>query len=628
MDRKLPIGAEPQPGGGVHFRVWAPKSPSVHVELLENGKVIRAAPLVPEPDGYFSGVVPDARAGTLYKFRLDSGSYPDPASRFQPDGPHGPSQAVDPSNFEWTDQTWKGLSVKDLVIYEMHLGTFTPEGTWRSAQRELARLKDLGVTTLEIMPIADFPGRFGWGYDGVDLFAPTRLYGTPNDARAFVNAAHELGLAMILDVVYNHIGPDGNYLPRFSADYFSCDYKCEWGEAINFDGRNSKPVREFFISNARYWISEFHFDGLRLDATQQIFDKTTSHVIKEITAAARAAAPGRSLFIVGENEPQHARLVRAPELGGFGLDALWNDDFHHAAAVAATGRREAYFTDYNGRPQEFISALKYGFLYQGQYYSWQKKRRGTATLDLGHKKFVTFIQNHDQVANSLRGYRIHQLTSPSQLRALTAVALLAPSIPMLFQGEEFAASAPFLFFADHHAELNKLVSKGRGEFLRQFRSIASEECRTLLMEPSAPATFEACKLDFSEREKNHHVHELYRDLLRIRHQDGSIKQPKFFDGAVLDDHAFLLRYFSGDDRLLLVNLGPELRLNPAPEPLLASLEGMGWRVLWSSEDPKYGGCGTPPLETTANWMIPAHCAILLRPDENPELADIELSQGD
>jgi maltooligosyltrehalose trehalohydrolase len=628
MERKLPIGAEPQPGGGVHFRVWAPQSPSVHVEVIDQGKVQKAFPLTAEKGGYFSGLVQDISAGALYKYRLQSGSFPDPASRFQPEGPHGPSQVVNPNAFKWTDQEWKGLPPKDLVIYEMHLGTFTAEGTWRAASAQLRELKDLGITAIEIMPIAEFPGKFGWGYDGVDLFAPTRLYGSPDDVRAFVNAAHELGIALILDVVYNHIGPDGNYLKQFSADYFSSDYSCEWGEAINFDGRNSGPVREFYIANARYWIDEFHFDGLRLDATQQIFDRSEPHILKEVTEAARAAAGERRIFVVGENEPQESKLCRSSKTGGYGLDALWNDDYHHTAVVAATGRREAYYRDYKGAPQEFISAVKYGFLYQGQLYFWQRKRRGTPTLDLSPGHFVIFLQNHDQVANSLRGHRLHQLTSIPHLKALIALTLLSPTIPMLFQGEEFAASSPFLFFADHNPELNKLVSKGRAEFLSQFRTISSIEGRSLLRDPGDPATFAACKLDLSERQKNPEMYHLYRDLLRLRREDRSIREPKSIDGAVLGQNAFVLRYFSNEPRLLLVNLGADLHLNSAPEPLLAPLEGKGWRILWSSEDPKYGGCGTPPLETTANWIIPGEAAILMGPDENSELADVKLSQVD
>ncbi len=624
-ERRLPVGAEPQRDGGVHFRVWAPASSKVAVEIESE-----SLPLQSEANGYFSGLIRSARPGDLYKFRLDSDSFPDPASRFQPEGPHGPSQVIDPTTFQWTDEKWTGFAPKEVVLYEMHIGTFTAEGTWNAALEHLAELKHLGITALEVMPIADFPGRFGWGYDGVDLFAPTRLYGHPDDVRHFVNRAHALGLMVILDVVYNHVGPDGNYLTQFSKDYFSTKYKCEWGEALNFDGEDSGPVREFFVSNARYWIDEFHFDGLRLDATQQIFDDSKTHVIAEISKAARRTAGERKIYIVGENEPQETRLVRRSEVGGYDLDALWNDDYHHAAVVAATGRSEAYYSDYRGTPQEFISSAKYGYLYQGQWYKWQEKRRGTPALDLSPNNFVVFLQNHDQVANSLRGHRLHQLTSPGKLKALTALTLLHPGTPMIFQGDEFGASTPFLYFADHNEELNRLVSKGRGEFLRQFRSIACDECRQVLAEPGHIETFTRCKLDPAERRRNAATLKMYRDLLRIRREDQTIHDAEFVDGAVLSSDAFVLRYFSdvGDDRLLLINLGNDLRLNPAPEPLLAPLANHGWRVLWSSESVDYGGCGTPPLETRANWMLPGHSAVLMEPDEQTELPKVKLSQND
>jgi maltooligosyltrehalose trehalohydrolase len=625
----LPIGAEPL-AEGVYFRVWAPSSKKVSVEIEREGGALAPSPLEAEENGYFSGIVPHAKPGDLYKYRLDSGVFPDPASRFQPQGPHGHSQIIDPSTFNWGDAEWRGFPPEDVVIYEMHIGTFTPEGTWSAAMQQLPELKRLGITLIEVMPIAEFPGKFGWGYDGVDLFAPTCLYGTPDDVRCFLNRAHEIGLMVILDVVYNHVGPDGNYLPQFSKDYFSTKYKCEWGEAINFDGQNSTPVREFFTSNARYWIDEFHFDGLRLDATQQIFDDSESNVICEIGNAARAAGGKRHIYIVGENEPQQTRLVRNCEAGGYGLNSLWNDDYHHSAIVAATGRNEAYYSDYRGTPQEFISAAKYGYLFQGQWYKWQEKRRGTPALDLSPVNFVVFLQNHDQVANSLCGHRLHKLTSPGKLRALTALTLLNPSTPMLFQGEEFAAPTPFLYFADHNPELNKLVSKGRGEFLRQFRSIASEDCRTLLAEPGSTNTFERCKLDFRDRERNSEVYRMYADLLQLRREDQTVRHALLIDGAVLGPEAFVLRYFSevGADRLLLVNLGVDLHLNPAPEPLLAPLENHGWRILWSSESPEYGGCGTPPVETRANWMIPGHAAVLMEPDEHDDLPKIKLSQND
>lgn len=628
MKRRLPIGAEVQEAGGVHFRVWAPRSRSVVVEFYGKGKAERAAELKEEANGYFSGLIQDARAGDLYKFKLEHGTFPDPASRFQPEGPHGPSQIIDPKTFRWSDQRWAGLPAKELVLYEMHLGTFTPQGTWRAAAEQLEELKRIGVNTLEVMPIADFVGNFGWGYDGVNMFAPTRLYGTPDDARAFVNRAHELGIMVILDVVYNHFGPDGNYHGEFSEDYFTRKYQCEWGEALNFDGKNSAPVREFFISNARYWIEEFHLDGFRFDATQQIFDASEVHILSEISCAARATAGDRQLYLVAENEPQETKLVRACEGGGCGLDALWNDDFHHSARVAATGQREAYYMDYTGAPQEFVSAAKYGYLYQGQFYSWQKKRRGTAAFDLSPKNFVSFLQNHDQVANTLRGERLHVMCGDAILRALTVLTLLGPATPMLFQGDEFASSAPFLYFADHNPELNKMIREGRAKFLEQFQTIASKESKRLLADPGDIETFRKCKLDFNERAKNRETYQLYEDLLRIRREDHTVRDVEFLDGAVLGDHTFVLRYFSdvGDDRLLIVNLGQIHYLNPCPEPLLAPIQGCGWRILWSSEDPKYGGNGTPPLETVANWIIPGPAAVLLSPNENAELASAKLSQ--
>lgn len=624
------MGAEAQPGGGVHFRVWAPRSRSVAVELAgenENDGRPQLVPLAAEPGGYFSGHVDAARIGSRYKFKLERGAFPDPASRFQPDGPLGASQVVE-NAFAWTDANWRGRRVEELVIYELHIGSFTREGTWRAASERLPELAQLGVTMLEVMPIADFAGNFGWGYDGVDLFAPTRLYGTPDDARAFVDRAHALGLAVILDVVYNHLGPEGNFLREFSTDYFSSKHAGEWGDPVNFDGEGAQPVREFFVSNARYWIEEFHFDGLRLDATQQIFDASPTHILAEIATAARAAAGGRTIFLVAENESQLGRLVRTREQGGYGLDALWNDDFHHAAMVAATGKAECYYLDYRGRAQEFISAAKYGFLFQGQWFGWQKQRRGRPAFDLTPRNFVSFLQNHDQVANSLRGLRLHQLTSPGRWRALTAALLLLPATPMLFQGQEFAASTPFLYFADHAGELRRCVANGRRDFMRQFRAIDLPESLALLPDPGDPATFARTKLDWAERAGNDAAWRLHADLLRLRREDPTLGARGRIDGAVLAEEAWVLRYFSatGDDRLLVVNLGAELYFRPAPEPLLAPCDEHGWRSLWSSESTVYGGGGTPPLETKANWIIPAQAAVLLAPAEKGELPDARLAE--
>jgi maltooligosyltrehalose trehalohydrolase len=617
--RRYPIGAEVRVNA-THFRVWAPACRTVEV-VIERGSAHR---LTRETDGYFAAEVPGIGPGARYRFRLDGDDYlyPDPASRFQPEGPHGPSEIIAPTAFPWGDADWKGVPLAGQVLYEIHVGTFTHEGTWAAAARELPELAAAGITCVEVMPVADFPGRFGWGYDGVNMYAPTRLYGTPDDFRRFVNEAHRHGIGVILDVVYNHLGPDGNYLKKFAPAYFTDKYRTEWGEAINFDGPDSGPVREFFAGNAAYWIDEFHLDGLRLDATQSIHDDTPDpgkHIIAEIGRQVRAAAKGRAAIVVAENEPQDPNLVRSLDRGGFGLDAVWNDDYHHSAMVAMTGRSEAYYTDYRGAPQEFLSAIKHGYLYQGQWYSWQEKPRGRPGLDVAPAAFVTFTQNHDQVANSGRGLRAYQLTSPGRYRAIHALTLLAPGTPMLFQGQEFAASAPFLYFADHPPDLAKLVQAGRAEFLAQFRSLTDPKMLSVFAPPQAVETFERCKLDFAERERNAAAYQLTKDLLRLRREDPAFRAQarRGVDGAVLGDQAFVLRYFQADgmDRLLVVNLGRDLHLVSCPEPLLAPLAGSRWVVRLSTEDPAYGGSGTGPVETEhEGWRLAGESAVVLAPE--------------
>jgi maltooligosyltrehalose trehalohydrolase len=628
--RRLPVGAELLPAGGVHIRVWAPDHRRVEVVLEAGPGTGQSVRLDAEPDGHFSGTLPQAAVGTRYRYRLDDDAklYPDPVSRFQPEGPHGLSEIIDPSAFHWTDQDWRGVKLAGQVIYEMHVGTCTREGTWAAAARELPELARCGITCLEMMPVAEFAGRFGWGYDGVDLFAPTRLYGQPDDLRQFVNEAHANGLAVILDVVYNHLGPDGDYLKAFSNAYFTNRYKNEWGEAINFDGPDAGPVREFFIGNAGYWIDEYHIDGLRLDATQAILDASPTHVLTEIGQRIREKASGRATIVVAENEPQQTKLVRPAERGGYGLDALWNDDFHHSAMVALTGHNEAYYGDYHGTPSELIAAIKYGYLYQGQRSTWEKKRRGSPGFDLPPAAFVTFTQNHDQIANSARGRRAHQLTSPGRYRAIAALMLLGPGTPMLFQGQEFGASSPFLFFADHNPELGALVRKGRLESLSQFPTIeslvqAGHVDGGTLPDPGAPETFERCKLDLSERERHANIYALHTDLLRLRRETPAFAAQRRggVDGTVLGPEAFALRFLgttgddenAAEDRLLLVNLGRDLHLEIAPSPLLAPPDGMAWEIAFSTEDARYDGCGTGPVETDDGWRLPGQSAIVMHP---------------
>src|SRR5437667_7050139 len=563
--RRYPIGAELIGANETHFRIWAPKATRVDIVLEASAEKTAPRtfhPLEREDGGYFSGSV-EAHGDDCYRFRVDDAEHfhPDPVSRFQPDGPHGSSCIVDPRKFNWSDAKWPGKQLKGQIIYEMHVGTFTKEGTWRAAAEQLTELARIGITVIEVMPIADFPGNFGWGYDGVDFFAPTHLYGTPDDLRAFVNHAHSLGLGVILDVVYNHFGPDGNYLGVYSDDYLTREKENDWGDSINFDGPNSGPVREFFITNGRYWIEEFHFDGFRFDATQRIFDKSDEYIIGAVGRAARKAAGKRSIILVAENERQETKLIQPRSQGGDDLDGLLNDDFHHSAVVALTGLREAYYTDYLGSPQEFISAAKYGYLFQGQPYSWQEAPRGTPTFGAPPEAFVAFIENHDQVSNTAAGERLRFQTSPGRYRAITALLLLGPWTPLLFQGQEFGASTPFIFFTDvGDGPMREAIRKGRFAFLAQFPSLATEEVQKRLPVPSDPTVFVRSKLDFSERQKNQELTDLHVDLIRLRRNDSRFREqrPGGVDGAVLGPASFVLRYFSegnADDRLLVVNFG-------------------------------------------------------------------------
>jgi maltooligosyltrehalose trehalohydrolase len=602
-----------QTDGGAHVRVWAPACRRVDLVIPADHGETRLLPMDREGDGHFSVTDPGARAGGRYWFRLDGPSAPlgagdrlrpDPASRWQPDGPHQPSAYVDPVSFTWSDHARKGLTPVGQVIYEMHVGTFTPEGTWAAAASQLPELARIGITSVEMMPVAEFPGRFGWGYDGVGLYAPAHIYGTPDDLRAFVDRAHALGIGVILDVVYNHLGPDGNYLAEFSPDYFTDNYTNEWGRALNFEG--PAPARAHFVQNVAYWIAEFHVDGVRLDATQDIKDASPRHVIADIVEAARAAAAGVPVYIVAENEPQDTRL-------GFGADALWNDDAHHTAVVALTGRREAYYRDYNGSAQELISCARFGYLYQGQWYAWQRQRRGTPALDLPPHAFVTYLENHDQVANSAFGRRLHQSAAPGRYRALTAWLLLGPATPMLFQGQEFASSRPFLYFADHHPRLSEAIRRGRLEFLAQFPTFTDDRVVSALPAPGDPATFERCKLDLAERDRHGGAYALHCDLLALRRDDPVLARAGTYrpEGATLGPGALLLRYIDADlgDRLVVVNLDCDLDFTPAREPLIAPPFEARWRLVWSSEAPEYGGQGTPPFDPDGPWLVPGNSAM-------------------
>lgn len=610
VQRRYELGAECAEGG-VAFSVHADRPREVHLHV--EGDQLRR--MDRDSLGRHTLFVPGLKAGARYGFLLDGkGPYADPASRAQPDGPHGLSQVAASGTFDWHDAAWRGSKLQGQIIYELHIGTYTQEGTWRAAIETLPHLSDLGVTLIEMMPVACFPGAFGWGYDGVNLFAPTPQYGTPDDLRAFIDAAHKLSIGVILDVVYNHLGPDGNYLGQFSKHYFTDTYQNDWGAALDFESQGA-PMRQLVLENARYWIEDFHFDGLRLDATQSIHDASPLNVMTELARVCRAATT-RDLVLVGENEPQHGSLLRTSRQEGAGLDALWNDDFHHSAVVAALGRNDAYYEDHFGEPQEFVSAAKHGFLFQGQRYAHQDARRGEPALSVAAIHFVNFIENHDQIANSGRGRRLHQTTSPGTYRMLSALMLLMPGTPMLFQGQEFASSAPFLYFADHQPELARQVANGRRVFLGQFESLADASMADEFQPPHARATFETCRLDWREARTNMECLALYRDLIALRQGDEVLSGQRCLgiDGSVMGAEAFLLRYCGadGDDRLLLFNLGRDLRRRSIPDPLVAPPAGRRWSRVWSSEHPDYGGNGFVDNERTDGWTVTGNSACVLR----------------
>jgi maltooligosyltrehalose trehalohydrolase len=618
--RRLPIGAELLDDATVHFRVWAPRRKRVELVLRcdsaepTNG---RSAQLDAEENGYFSIAV-EAKAGLRYGYRLDDHPrvFPDPASRFQPDGPAELSQIIDSRSFAWSDAAWRGVEPPGQVLYEMHIGTFTPEGTFAAAAEELAELARIGITVVEVMPVADFHGQFGWGYDGVSMFAPTRLYGQPDDFRRFVDRAHAVGLGVILDVVYNHFGNVDNYTGEFSADYKTSRYQNDWAEAINFDGENSQPVRDFFVANARYWIEEFHLDGFRFDATHTVHDASHEHILATINRAARQAAPHKSLYLVAEDEAEDVRHVRPLDQGGFGLDAMWNDDFHHSAHVRLTGANPGYYSGFRGTVDELAAAIKRGFIYQGQYSTWHKRPRGTPTRGVPASALVSFLQNHDQVSNSRTGRRLHQLTSPGRFRALTALWLLAPQTPLFFQGQEFGASTPFLFFADYTGDMARAVAGGRAEFIAQFPPAASDDGKLTSLNPCDRAAFEHSKLNLTEREHNREIYQLHSDLLRLRREDAifSRQRADLLDTARLSDDCLAVRYFhdAGDDRLILVNFAGDLHLRPVAEPLLAPPQKRRWQMLWNSSAPRYGGTGSAAAETDDGWSIASQSASVLR----------------
>ena len=610
--RLYPVGAELVSATEAHVRVWAPDRAAV--TLVIDGRTVG---LHADAGGYHACQVV-ARPGSRYGFRFDGDdkTYPDPASRSQPDGPHGLSAIVDTTAHAWQDAAWPGVSLPGQVLYELHVGTFTPEGTWRAAEAHLARLRDVGVTVIQMMPVAEFDGSFGWGYDGVQWFAPFHGYGTPADLQHFVDTAHGLGLAVILDVVYNHLGPSGNYLPKFSRWYTSRKYANEWGEALNFDDAHAEGLRELVLSNAAYWVREFHVDGFRIDAAQQIYDVSPEHVLAALTRVARETAAPRSVIVVAEHEPQHARLMRPVADGGHGMDGLFNEDLHHSTRVALTGAHEAYTSDYRGTAREWLSAALYGFLFQGQYYPWQSQRRGAPALDRPLHEFIGFLENHDQVANAAVGRRLIDVTNTTAWRAMSAMLMLGPWTPLLFQGQEWGSRKPFCYFCDHSPDLQAAVFQGRQAFLSQFTRLSAAYEGATVDAVGRPA-FEACRLDHGFDPQADPVWRMYRDLTTLRREDAALgQQARRLAGSTLDEQTLLLRFIgraAHEDRLVIVNLGRDIDIASAAEPLVAPPELFEWSVLWCSEDPAYGGVGIAGNCLPAKLVATGQATTVFRP---------------
>ena len=518
----MPFGAECTPGGQVRFRLWAPKAKHVNLCLTQDSED-RCLEMAISEAGWFEQTTELAAPGTRYKFQIDGGmKVPDPASRFQPDDVHGPSEVIDPSSSSWPDESWRGRAWEEAVLYELHVGTFSPEGTFAGAEKRLQYLADLGVTAVELMPLAGFPGTRNWGYDGVFPFAPDSRYGHPNDLKHLIQAAHALGLMVFLDVVYNHFGPEGNYLREYAPQFFTDRYRTPWGEAINYDGPGSATVRQFFIQNALYWFREYHFDGLRLDAVHQIFDRSPHHFLNELAETVQSAfAPGRFVHLILENDDNAARYLKRARNGESGTyTAQWNDDFHHAVHVAITGERDGYYCDYAGHPVERLGrCLAEGFDYQGQESPFRgNERRGECSRDLPPTAFVNFLQNHDQVGNRAFGERIVSLAGVQAIEAALSIQLLAPSPPLLFMGEEFGAETPFLFFCDFGPDLAQLVTQGRRQEFSRFARFSDPAAQAKIPDPNAESTFLQSKLDWESlrRERSQQWLNLYRNLLSVR----------------------------------------------------------------------------------------------------------------
>lgn len=598
---------------GVHYCVWCPSQPNLNLEITAPDGAHRALLTHRQPDGYHEAEDPFGRAGDLYNYRFPDGRmYPDPASRAQAEDVRSPSVVVDPSTFVWTDGEWQRPDFRDLVIYELHVGTFTPEGTFLAAIQRLPHLQALGVNAIEVMPLADFPGRRNWGYDGVLLYAPAHAYGAPDDLRALVDAAHGLGLAVIQDVVYNHLGPDGNCLGAFAAEYFNDSRQTPWGASLNYDGPLSEHVREFLAGNAEHWMDDYHMDGVRLDATHWIVDSSQPHLIAEISRRVHQ----RGGYVIAEDERNEARLV---EPGGLGCDAVWADDYHHSVRVGQTGERHAYLQDFSGTLEETVDTLQHGWLFRGQKHGrLDGHLRGTLVSHIPPSGLIHCISNHDQTGNRAFGERLHAMIPPVSYRAISMMLCLSPYTPMLFMGQEWACSTSFLFFTDHHADLGRLVTEGRRREFIAFPEFNDPARLNEIPDPQAEATFWRSKLNWDELPVagHHGVLALYRECLRLRQEHIAFRplgRSGWEAGIAQQGVGYIRLEEPGVEWLVLFHLWP------GPEPLDMSLKSLPWKktpasweLVLSSNEERFGGSGTHIKADDAGYLFGQAETLLLR----------------
>ncbi|MCU0537949.1 MAG: malto-oligosyltrehalose trehalohydrolase [Hydrococcus sp. Prado102] len=580
------------------FTVWAPLLEQVAVKIVsEPEKVI---PLQPIGEGYWQVIVEGVEPSTRYLYQLNGESeFPDPASNFQPEGVHSPSQVVDHQAFSWTDGGWSGIPLEEMIIYELHVGTFTREGTFEAVIPRLSRLKELGITAIEIMPVAQFPGDRNWGYDGVYPYAVQNSYGGPDGLKKLVDACHQEGIAVVLDVVYNHLGPEGNYLGCFGP-YFTSKYHPIWGDAINYDDAYCDGVREYFLNNALYWLQNYHIDALRLDAIQGIYDFSAKHFLEELAERVERLyqQQGRKYYLTAESDLNDARVIRSKTQGGYNIDCQWCDDFHHALHTLVTGELHGYYQDF-GRPQDLEKSLREGFVYSGQYSRDRKRCHGNSSIDEPSHKFLVASQNHDQVGNRILGERLSQITSFEGLKLAAATVLLSSYIPLLFMGEEYGEDAPFFYFISHSDEaLIEAVRKGKQE---EFEKTGY---RGQAYDPQSPDTFNKCKLEWEKQKEGKHkvIWEFYQTLIRLRREHPVLK--------ILDNKTFNVSSNKAD-KLILINRYYEqnqvfyvLNFSDRAVSFKADIPESNWTKLLDSSDPKWMGAGaTMPERLVSNESV-------------------------